>query len=107
MQMTEEWGGTCEAETTTGKACINKTRTGQCLCPLHKGIAAREANYRRFKAEYKAERPMAYWAVRYPEAHARWCRINAPIAEYEKIPDQLMRQYLYEIGVSIALMEDS
>jgi hypothetical protein len=49
---------------------------------------------------------MAYWAVRYPTAHARWSRKNSdPIPEYNKIPDQLMRRYLYEIGVSIALME--
>ena len=51
---------------------------------------------------------MAYWAVRYPTAHARWCRKNPERGpEYERIPDRLMCRYLYEIGVSIALMEDS
>lgn len=50
---------------------------------------------------------MEYWAVRYQEAHARWARKNSdPIPEYNKIPDQLLRRYLYEIGVSIALMGD-
>lgn len=104
---TEEWGGTCQAETTTDKPCIHRTRTGRTLCPLHTGIAVREAHYQNYKAEYEKNRPIAYWAVRYPEAHARWSRKSSdPIPEYNKIPDQLMRQYLYEIGVSIALMED-
>ena len=107
MQMsTEEWGGTCQAETTTDKPCIHRTRTGDPLCPLHTGIARRQAHYAKSKAQDKIERPMAYWAVRYPTAHARWARKNSdPIPEYNKIPDQLMRRYLYEIGVSIALME--
>ena len=109
MQMsTEEWGGTCRGETTTGKPCIHRTRTGDPLCPLHTGIARRQAHYAKSKARDKIERPMAYWAVRYPTAHARWCRKNPERGpEYERIPDRLMCRYLYEIGVSIALMEDS
>ena len=104
---TEEWGGTCQAETTTDKPCIHRTRTGHSLCTLHANIAEREAYWAAVKAQDKVERPMAYWAVRYQEAHARWARKNSdPIPEYNKIPDQLLRRYLYEIGVSIALMSD-
>lgn len=107
MQMsTEEWGGTCQAETTTDKPCVHRTRAGHSLCTLHANIAERDAYYAAAKARDKVERPMEYWAFRYPEAHARWCRKNYdPIHEYNTIPDQLMRRYLYEIGVSIALME--
>lgn len=104
---TEEWGGTCQAATTTDKPCILATRTDGFLCTLHAGIAEREEYWQAVKARQKAERPMEYWAFRYPEPHARWCRKNyKPTHEYNTIPDQLMRRYLHEIGVSIALMED-